>query len=155
MKKIFDVDTLFPQLVCNETDYWKIIDFYRPFTKEFYDAHNIYCERHHIYPKGETKVEIEEFVWMPFKYHFLAHYYKALNASSELELRVNYNACKIMMGKRRSRKRFDMSLIKFSEYMYEARRENVQASAIKRSRRATKNQRRKSTRKRKQRFSNY
>lgn len=130
MKKIFNVDN-FPELKCSETDYWKIVNFFSSFTKEWYQARNIYCERHHIYPKGETETEIEEFVYLPFKYHYLAHYYRALNAENELQLRVNFNACKIMQSKRRCRKRFDLRVIEWNDSFYETRRNQVQKQIIK------------------------
>lgn len=130
MKKIFDVSN-FPELECKSSDYWEIINFFSKFTKEWYQSRNIYCERHHIYPKGETEVEIEEFVFLPFKYHYLAHYYRALNAENELQLRVNFNACKIMMGKRRCRKRFDLRVLEWRDSFYDVRRSQIQKQIIK------------------------
>lgn len=137
MKKIFNVEE-FPELQCPAEDYLGIIEFFKKFTKEWYDAHGIYCERHHIYPKGETQEEILEFVFLPFKYHYLAHYYRAIHAENELQLRVNFNACKIMMCKRRCRKNFDLEAIKWDDSFYETRRKQVQRSAIRLSKRKQK-----------------
>lgn len=134
MKKIFDV-TGIPELQCKAEDYWSVIEFFKKFTKGWYDAHNIYCEKHHVYPKGETQEEILEFVYLPFKYHYLVHYFRARDAESELQLRVNFNACKIMMCKRRCRKRFDLKAVEWDDSFYELRRKQVQCGAIRLSKR--------------------
>lgn len=114
---IYDVSE-FPELQCNETDYWKIIEFFKKFPESYYKDRKIYYEAHHIYPKGETQKEIKEFVFLPIKYHFLAHYYKALNATSLKEKMVNYNACRIMLGKSKCHKNFNMSKIEFDPKIY-------------------------------------
>lgn len=94
---IYNVDNI-KELCCEETNYWKIINFFKKFSKEWFDKNDIYCEGHHIYPKKELEIELDLIVYLPIKYHFLVHYYRALNSKSKKIKKINFNACRIMLG---------------------------------------------------------
>lgn len=99
--KIINVDK-FKELDCQETNYLGILNFFKSFTEDWYSSRNIYFERHHLYPVSETKVEIPIIVNLPYKYHFLAHYYRAKESDEYRTKLLNYNACQVMIGKNKN-----------------------------------------------------
>lgn len=99
--KIINVDNI-PELNCGCNDYWSIMNFFKKFNKEWYLERNIYFEQHHIYPKSELDIEIPIIVNLPYKYHFLAHYYRAKESFDFRIKLLNYNACQVMIGKNKN-----------------------------------------------------
>jgi hypothetical protein len=88
------------------TSYSKILTFFAGYTKEWYDNNNIYCEKHHILPKCEGgKENPENLIYLPLKYHFLAHFYRAeefksIDAKKSIQ---NYIAANFILGKRNNK----------------------------------------------------
>lgn len=99
--KIINVDSIL-ELNCIETNYWAIINFFKRFTPDWYISRNIYFEQHHIYPRSEVNCEIPIVVNLPYKYHFLAHYYRAVESTDYRVKLLNYNACQVMIGKNKN-----------------------------------------------------
>lgn len=99
--KIINVDN-FSELKCIETDYWSILNFFKRFTQEWYKSRNIYFEQHHVYPKAEIGTDVPIIINLPYKYHFLAHYYRAKESDDFRIKMLNYNACQVMIGKNKN-----------------------------------------------------
>ena len=99
--KVINVDNV-AELQCSATDYWSIINFFKNFSAEWYNDHNIYFEQHHIYPKSEVGADFPITVNLPYKYHFLAHYYRAVESTWEKARFLNFNACQVMIGKNKN-----------------------------------------------------
>ena len=85
-------------------DYWGLLNYFSRYSSEWYEEHDVYFERHHVYPVCETKKEVDVKVLLPVKYHFLAHLFRAkeYEASGERTLAYkNYSAAAIITGVKR------------------------------------------------------
>lgn len=101
MQKIINVDNII-DLQCPFKTYWEIINFFKRFSKEWFLERNIYFEQHHIYPRAEIGCDFPIIVNLPYKYHFLAHYYRAAESTDSRIKFVNFKACQVMIGKNKN-----------------------------------------------------
>ena len=125
--KIVDVKS-FSELNTTVTDYWSLINHFSRFNASFYNDRNIYFERHHIYPKGDFNskiIVIPITVCLPFKYHFLAHYYRALEHTDLRLKNKNYYACWSIVHQRQTGISIEQNVADiastFPNELYEAR----------------------------------
>ena len=75
--KVYDTDkiNLFTEAksIDNYTD---LINYFKQFNhKDFYDKNNLHCHLHHIIPRSEGGTDdIDNLIYLPYRYHIKAHY---------------------------------------------------------------------------------
>lgn len=68
----------------NIDSYDNLIEYFKSFSKDFFDERDIYVERHHIVPRSEKgSDEKSNLVYLPFYFHVKAHYLRAKEHEKE------------------------------------------------------------------------
>ena len=114
------------------TDYRRLIGFFSKFDESFYATHDVYTERHHIYPKFETREELPFVVKLPLFYHFRAHILRARESTGKTRS-LNYSsAFLVVYGPSRKYEKKDVEFLfeKFPDEIYEAKAVHVAAASV-------------------------
>lgn len=106
------------------SSYKELIDYFRGFSKDFFEERNIYVERHHIVPISEQGSNRESnLVFLPFYFHVKAHYLRAREHELEGNKRgalVNYKAVSYSLGLRGNLPREELEVFKKIQFVSES-----------------------------------
>lgn len=106
------------------SSYKELIDYFRGFSKDFFEERNIYVERHHVVPISEQGSNRESnLVFLPFYFHVKAHYLRAREHELDGNKRgalVNYKAVSYSLGLRGDLPREELEVFKRIQFISEA-----------------------------------
>lgn len=117
----------------NIVSYDCLIEYFKRFSKEFFDERDIYVEKHHIIPKSEKGTnKRDNLVYLPFYFHVKAHYLRAKEHEANGERRKalsNYKSVILSLGLKKTIPRDEIEVFKRIQFVSESleKRNNLQS----------------------------
>jgi hypothetical protein len=132
MKRVFDVAHMYEfHNAYSLTTYAGLCEFFRRVDQSVYESKSIYYEMHHIIPRCEGGTdEANNFIRVPFIFHFRLHVLRARESSSRIAEYKNYVAANLIIGslvKKRIKKTIEELYRFFPESIYRIKSEMIES----------------------------
>ena len=122
--RVYNIDKIDELKKAKDIDsYDNLIEYFKSFSKDFFDERDIYVERHHIVPRSEKGSDEKiNLVYLPFYFHVKAHYLRAREHEKKGNRRKalsNYKAVIFSLGLQRDILEDELEVFKKIQFVSE------------------------------------